>query len=121
MLNKKDKESLIQILDKYKDELNEKAYKEKNIFKFEQLLSVVSKIIYLKDKLYEPEIESEIKENYKIIDNILTLKQKYVIKHLKNPTIVVVPENFESNFQNVLGLNIIKSSEIKNNDEIIVL
>lgn len=65
--------------------------------------------------------KKEIEENYKIIDYILTLKQKYVIKHLKNPTIVVVPENFESNFQNILGLKIIKSSEIKNNDEIIVL
>ena len=44
-LTKKQKENAIKYLRNYKDSLNEKVFKEKNIYAFEQLLQHISNII----------------------------------------------------------------------------
>lgn len=44
-LTKEQKENAIKYLRNYKDSLNEKAFKEKNIYTFEQLIQHISNII----------------------------------------------------------------------------
>lgn len=51
-LTKEQKENAIKYLRNYKDSLNEKAFKEKNIYVFEQLIQHVSNII---DIIYRSE------------------------------------------------------------------
>lgn len=52
-LTKEQKENTIKYLRNYKDSLNEKAFKEKNIYVFEQLISHISNIIDIIYRLEE--------------------------------------------------------------------
>ena len=52
-LTKEQKENAIKYLCNYKDSLNEKAFKEKNIYVFEQLIQHVSNIIDIIYRLEE--------------------------------------------------------------------
>lgn len=52
-LTKEQKENTIKYLRNYKDSLNEKAFKEENIYVFEQLISHISNIIDIIYRLEE--------------------------------------------------------------------
>lgn len=52
-LTKEQKENVIKYLRNYKDSLNEKAFKEKNIYVFEQLIKHISNIIDIIYRLEE--------------------------------------------------------------------
>ena len=52
-LTKEQKENAIKYLRNYKDSLNKRAFKEENIYVFEQLIQRISNIIYIIYKLEE--------------------------------------------------------------------